>query len=147
MANRCTVLLAGVFLASIAGCDEGSGGKGQNNGRQMKTTMVKTAGKFNQGYQDGLKEAQRSWSDWNGNDLWLWLADQQYQSGYQRGWNDGRSMTKLRAHQQKQMGDRDAKPAMEQALRNQPGEKSVAPKINDPVKLEGPSKSEKDSGE
>ena len=128
----------------LTGCDGDGGGAGKGNNKRTQTAMVKSSGKFNEGYQTGLKDAQKSWTDWNGNDMWLWMADEQYQGGYQRGWNDGRNMARMKSHQRNQMGDRKSMPSplTDQNLRNQPGEKSVAPKINDPAKTGTGSKKE-----
>jgi hypothetical protein len=132
-----------VALVAVTGCDGTDGGAGKGNNKRMQTAMVKSSGKFNEGYQAGLRDAQQSWTDWNANDMWLWMADQQYQGGYQRGWNDGRNMARMQSHQRKQMGDRESSsPMTDLRLRNQPGEKTVAPRINDASKSGAGSKKE-----
>ena len=69
--------------------------------------MVKANGQFQKGYQDGARDAQRSWTDWRGADMWLWGSDRQYKQGYDRGWKDGRQMAKLKDYQNKQLGTRE----------------------------------------
>src|SRR5438046_2071324 len=97
---RLCCLLMAVTLPGCQGHDPKPGGK-TNQG------MVKSSGQFTKGYQEGMKQAQKSWGDWNGAGMWMWMADAQYKQGYDRGWNDGRTMVKLRGNQKSQLGTRE----------------------------------------
>jgi len=58
-----------------------------------------SSGEFSRGYQDGMKDAQRSILDDNAAWLWLWLTEDQYRKGYERGWSDGRKIEQLKAQE------------------------------------------------
>jgi hypothetical protein len=99
-----------VCIALFAGwaCNSGgdSDGKSVQGIGKSKQGMFKSTGQFSKGYQDGMNEAQKSWTDWNGARMWLWTADAEYKKGYDRGWSDGRTVAKLKANAQKQQGGR-----------------------------------------
>lgn len=94
--------LMGICLL-MSGCN----GDGSSNNRKTQSAMVKSSGKFNKGYQEGMKQAQRSRIDWNSADMWLWMSNAEYKQGYERGWNDGRTLARLKSYQGKQLGERE----------------------------------------
>lgn len=119
------LMCGGALLSGSAGCDGG----GSGNNRKTQSGMVKSSGQFQKGYQDGSRDAQRSLGDWNGAAMWLWMADGQYKNGYDRGWNDGRQMAKLKSYQGKQMGGREPLTPAPSLLRQQQSqEQTPAPK-------------------
>jgi hypothetical protein len=99
--KRFLFVAASALIILGAGCNDGSSSK------KTQSAMVKNTGQFQKGYQDGSRDAQRSWTDWRGSDMWLWAADRQYKQGYDRGWNDGRQMAKAKSIQKKQLGTRE----------------------------------------
>jgi len=62
--------------------------------------MSFSTGQFSQGHKDGLRDAKSAWSDHSGGWMWLWMMDEQYQRGYEQGWEDGRRAVKLENQQQ-----------------------------------------------
>jgi hypothetical protein len=109
------VLLAGGLLAAGPACN---GDGRSNNGRR---TMSLSSGEFSRGYQDGMKDAEASLFDASGGWMWLWMMEEEYRKGYDRGWQDGRSLQRMKA-QQPPRGVEPPADAGEDATRQRSGE-------------------------
>jgi hypothetical protein len=90
------LLAAAVMLLTIlvSACSDSQ--KKSDSNRQM---VVSSTGKFSQGYADGQRDAKWSLTDFSGADMWLWMAEKEYQDGYRQGWKNGRSATELESQQ------------------------------------------------
>jgi len=114
---RILITVLALIIAS-AGCGNFGGDTNKN-----QNAMVKANGKFQKGYQDGMRDGQYAWGNTKGANLWLWAQDHQYKQGYDRGWKDGRQMAKLKEYQGKQLGTREPltpTPTLKQGERMQP---------------------------
>lgn len=98
------LMLTGMVCTG-SGCTEENSNKTKSN----KSVFV-SSGKFNQGYQDGKRDAQWALLDANGSWMWLWMTESEYQKGYDQGWRDGRQMAKLQQKQQQRESDQSAQP-------------------------------------
>lgn len=84
------LLMAAAFGAfGMTGCSDAKGG-----GNPEKR-MYLSDGQFSQGYKDGKSDAETSWTDVSSGWMWLWMTEEEYQKGYNQGWNDGRQVKKL----------------------------------------------------
>ncbi|HKQ50197.1 MAG TPA: hypothetical protein VJZ71_19130 [Phycisphaerae bacterium] len=85
-------------MAAWPGCSDVENSSGD------RTTMKMSAGRYNQGYKDGMRDAKASLFEDSGGWMWLWMVEKEYQDGYDRGWSDGRQMVRL----QNQKNETDA---------------------------------------
>jgi hypothetical protein len=67
--------------------------------------MSHSAGKLQQGYKDGVRDAKSSWTDTSAAWLWLWMMEHEYGLGYEQGWMAGRSEATLRRMQEQQRSE------------------------------------------
>lgn len=86
------ITLAGVLLLGPA-CSQNTDGVASSR------RMTRSTGHFNQGYKDGMQHAEWSLFDANMAWSWLWIAEAEYQRGFEQGWKDGRTMVRLKEKQ------------------------------------------------
>ncbi len=53
------------------------------------------------GYRKGFDDGMASLTDFHANWLWLWTMSEDYQNEYNRGWEDGRNVRRIRDRQRK----------------------------------------------
>lgn len=84
-----------VAACCLTGCTDNDWKWGQEPDR----SMVYSSGQFARGYRDGMREAEQSWFEDHAGWAWLWVMDEEYRKGYEKGWNDGRSTVHMREKQ------------------------------------------------
>jgi hypothetical protein len=85
-----------------------------NSNEDPPKRVTFSTGAFNRGYKDGERDARWSLSDIGASWMWLWMAEKEYQQGYDRGWHDGRQAVKLEGKRKEQETEtRDLRPAGE----------------------------------
>ena len=86
------------------------GGCSELEGTGEARTIKYSGGEYNRGYRDGMREAKVSLMDQHAGWMWLWIMDEEYAQGYDRGWQDGRATLDLERQKaaSDHRGDRDA---------------------------------------
>lgn len=70
-----------------------------NDGATTDRRMFVLTEDFNNGRDDGLRDAKASWTEDSAAWTWIWMMNEQYQKGYEHGWREGRTQAKLEAQQ------------------------------------------------
>ncbi len=96
--SSCTRL---AFVGLLALAAATSGACSQNTGRSSRPPRTVFSSKeFNQGRQDGRRDAENSLFDDNAAWTWLWMMGEDYTKGYEQGWEEVRTMMRLKAEQE-----------------------------------------------
>lgn len=82
-----SAMMVAAFVGSTA-CSENNSDPGNNQRRMVSSEN------FNIGRTDGRRDAKNSWNDSGSYWLWLWAAEESYQTGYEQGWKEGRAEAK-----------------------------------------------------
>ncbi len=77
--------------------------------------MSFSSGQYSQGYKNGMREAKQAWFDDHAGWMWLWMMDQEYRDGYERGWADGRRTLDLDEKQRDAQRNQQIDPLDEQS--------------------------------
>lgn len=67
----------------------------QRQDASSQKRMFHSSGKFTKGYKEGIRDAEKSWTDMHAGWTWLWMMEREYREGYDEGWSVGRQKAKL----------------------------------------------------
>ena len=88
-------MICSAALAFAVGCSDAHTSKNNNSRSAKQPAMKMSAGRYNQGYKEGMRDAKMSLFDDSAGWMWLWMMEKEYEDGYKRGWSDGRGMARL----------------------------------------------------
>ncbi|MCB9855571.1 MAG: hypothetical protein H6818_07760 [Phycisphaerales bacterium] len=85
---RCILFVLALAAPGMVGCASNT------QGTTDKRMFVSNED-FNNGRDDGRRDAKASWSDTSSAWLWNWMMSSQYKTGYEQGWREGRAEAKF----------------------------------------------------
>ncbi|MFH1419123.1 MAG: hypothetical protein ABII12_12670 [Planctomycetota bacterium] len=95
-ARRLVTSRAILFLPLLVLLGLGTACSQKQQGDPTEKRMFHSTGKFTKGYKEGMRDAEKSWTDAHAGWMWLWMMEREYREGYDEGWSVGRQKTKLR---------------------------------------------------